>query len=182
MSQGAGDEPGPRTPSLEPRAQVGIALAIGLLIFSFLRRSDDLKRVAFEVVFVVALLTIPAYFSGVSAQQAQLNNPDFSELFVDAHWTAALWAFLMMQISGAFAWLALWKYRRTARMSAALLAAVLLLSTLGFAASARAANLGGEIRHPEIIVAGVTRGAGRTPARSVRAHRESGGTLGNRSD
>ena len=132
---------------------IGTAIAIGLLGLSLFRRSDDLRRVALEVVYVIALLTIPAYMSGVSAQQAQLHNPDISELFVDAHWTAALWAFLLMQISGAIAWLALWKYRRTARMSPALLGAVLVMSTLGFAASARAANLGGEIHHPEIIVA-----------------------------
>ena len=75
---------------------------------------------------------------------------------MDAHWTAALWAFLLMQISGAIAWLALWKFRRSARMSPALLGAVLVMSTLAFAASARAANLGGEIRHPEIMVAGAT--------------------------
>jgi hypothetical protein len=133
---------------------IGTAIAIGLLVLSLFRRSDELRRVTLEVVFVVALLTIPAYLSGVSAQQAQLNNPDIAEAFVDAHWTAALWAFLLMQISGAIAWLALWKFRRSARMSPALLGAVLVMSTLAFAASARAANLGGEIHHPEIMVAG----------------------------
>jgi len=135
---------------------IGTAIAIALLVLSLFRRSDELRRVTLEVAFVVALLTIPAYLSGVSAQQAQLNNPDIAEVYVDAHWTAALWAFLLMQISGAIAWLALWKFRRSARMSPALLGAVLVMSTLAFAASARAANLGGEIRHPEIMVAGAT--------------------------
>jgi hypothetical protein len=135
---------------------IGTAIAIGLLVLSVFRGHDLLHRVALEVVFVVALLTIPAYMSGVSAQQAQLHNPDIAEAFVDAHWTAALWAFLLMQISGAVAWLALWKFRRTARMSRALFGAVLVISTLAFAASARAANLGGEIHHPEIMVAGAT--------------------------
>ena len=135
---------------------IGTAIALGLLVLSLFRRSDELRRVTLEVVFVVALLTIPAYMSGVSTQQAQLHNPDIAEAFVDAHWSAALWAFLLMQINGAIAWLALWKFRRSARMSTALLGAVLVMSTLAFAASARAANLGGEIRHTEILVAGAT--------------------------
>jgi hypothetical protein len=101
---------------------------------------------------VIALLTIPAYLSGVSAQQTLLSNPDIAQPIVEAHWSAAVWAFVMMQIAGAFAWYALWKYRRTTRTAKTALFAVLLFSTLGFAASSRAANLGGEIRHPEILV------------------------------
>ena len=130
---------------------IGTAIALGLLVISFFRRNDDLRRVSLEVFFVIALLTIPAYLSGVSAQQVLLEHPDVSQPFVNAHQDAAMWAFLLMMFSGAFAWLGLWQYRRTARMSSTVLFAVLLLSSLAFAASARAANLGGEIRHPEII-------------------------------
>jgi hypothetical protein len=131
---------------------IGTAVALGLLVVSFFRRNDDLRRVSLEVVYVIALFTFPAYLSGVSAQQILIEHPDINQVFVDAHQDAALWSFLFMQISGAAAWLALWKFRRTSRMSQPLMAAVLLLSTLAFAVSARAANLGGEIRHTEISV------------------------------
>ena len=129
---------------------IGTAVALGLLVISFFRRNDDLRRASLEVVYVIALFTFPAYLSGVSAQQILIEHPDINQVFVDAHQDAALWAFLFMQISGAAAWLALWKFRRTSRMSQPLMATVLLLSTLAFAVSARAANLGGEIRHTEI--------------------------------
>jgi hypothetical protein len=146
---------------------IGTAIALGLLVISHFRRNDDLRRVSLEVFFVIALLTIPAYLSGVSAQQILLERPDINQPFVDAHHDAAMWAFVLMQISGGFAWLALWKYRRTSRMSQPLLALVLLLSALAFAVSARAANLGGEIRHPEILVDAVAAedgGLGTDPA------------------
>lgn len=130
---------------------VGAAVALGLLIIALLRRSDDLRRVSLEVFFVIAVLTIPAYMTGVAAQQSLLDRPDIAQPFVDAHWDAAVWSFVLIQLAGAFAWIGLWQYRRTARMAPAVMAAVLLLSTLAFVASARAANLGGEIRHPEIL-------------------------------
>lgn len=135
---------------------IGTAIALGLLVISFFRRNDDLRRVSLEVVYVIALFTFPAYLSGVSAQQILIEHPDINQVFVDAHQDAALWAFLFMQVSGAAAWLALWKFRRTSRMSQPLMATVLLLSTLAFVVSARAANLGGEIRHTEISAEAAT--------------------------
>ena len=130
---------------------IGGAAALVLLIIAFVRKSDDLKRIALEATYVVALFTFPAYLSGVGAQQALLEMPDISQLFVDAHWTAALWTFVLMQLAGALSWLALWKWRRTSAWPTTMVAVVFVFSALSFATSARAASLGGEIRHPEII-------------------------------
>jgi hypothetical protein len=131
---------------------IGTAIGLTLFIISFFRRNDDVRRVALEVLYVVALLTIPAYLSGVSARETLLNNPDINQPFVNAHWDVAVLAFVLMLFTGAFSWLALWQYRRTARWVPAVTFIVFLLSALGFAVSARAANLGGEIHHPEILV------------------------------
>ena len=131
---------------------IGGAAAFVLLIIAFVRKSDDLKRIALEATYVVALFTFPAYLSGVGAQQTLLEMPDISQLFVDAHWTAALWTFVLMQLAGALSWLALWKWRRTSVWPTAMVGVVVVFSALSFATAARAASLGGEIRHPEIIV------------------------------
>lgn len=131
---------------------IGGAAALVLLIIAFVRKSDDLKRTALEATYVVALFTFPAYLSGVGAQQSLLEMPDISQLFVDAHWTAALWTFVLMQAAGALSWLALWKWRRTSVWPTTMVAVVFVFSALSFATAARAASLGGEIRHPEIIV------------------------------
>ena len=131
---------------------IGGAAALVLLIIAFVRKSDDLKRIALEATYVVALFTFPAYLSGVGAQQALIEMPDISQLFVDAHWTAALWTFVFMQVAGALAWLALWKWRRIGVWPTTMVAVVFVFSALSFASATRAASLGGEIRHPEIIV------------------------------
>jgi len=135
---------------------IGGAAAIALLIIAFVRKSDDLKRIALEATYVVALLTFPAYMSGVGAQQSLLTTPDVSQTFVDAHWDAAIFTFTLLQLAGAFSWLALWKWRRSGRWPTTLVTGVVVLSVLSFATAARTASLGGEIRHPEIIVSDQT--------------------------
>ena len=135
---------------------IGTAIAIALFILSFFRKNDMLRRVSLEVFFIVALVTLPAYLSGLSAQaqiQAQ-GREGVSNVMIEAHEDAAIFALILMQLTGAFAWLALWQFRRKGRSASWATATILLLSALTMAVTARAANLGGEIRHPE-LVAGV---------------------------
>jgi len=130
---------------------IGGGAAVVLLLVAFARKSNDLKRIALEATYVVALLTFPAYLSGVGAQQTLLKMPDISQAFVDAHWNAALFTFVLLQLAGALAWLTLWKYRRSSLWSTPLVTAIFILSALSFAAAARTAALGGDIRHSEIL-------------------------------
>jgi hypothetical protein len=130
---------------------IGGGAAVVLLLVAFARKSNDLKRIAIEATYVVALLTFPAYLSGVGAQQTLLKMPEISQAFVDAHWNAALFTFVLMQMAGALAWLTLWKYRRSGHWSTPIVTAIFVLSALSFAAAARTAALGGDIRHSEIL-------------------------------
>jgi uncharacterized membrane protein len=131
---------------------VGTAIAIALLILSLIRKNDELKRAALEVFFIVALLTIPAYLSGVSAEKQIREREGVSLAMMAAHESAAVASLVLMQLAGAFAWFGLWKFRRTARWGTTALIGVLVLSALTMAVTVRTANLGGEIRHPEIMV------------------------------
>jgi hypothetical protein len=115
------------------------------------------------VVFLgIALLTLPTYMSWNAAQEvickAQTNTGPFidvgvSRALIEKHESAALLALVFMQFTGAFAWLGLWQYRRIAHFPAWNLTAVALLSAITFGLMAQAANIGGEILHPEIMSA-----------------------------
>lgn len=144
---------------------VGTALAIALFILSFFRRNEMLRRVSLEVFFVIALTTIPTYLSGLSAQQQlmAMGRPDISNVVIEAHEDAALFSLVLMQITGGFAWFALWQLRRRGAAAAWVTAAVLLTSALTMAATARAANLGGEVRHPELLGTLAADGGAETP-------------------
>jgi uncharacterized membrane protein len=140
---------------------IGTIIGIGLFLVGLAAKSDDLKRASMVVFLGIALLTLPTYMSGNAAQEmicrggkaASCTDPGVSKALIEKHEGAALLAFVFMQITGAFAWLGLWKFRRAAHFPKAVLAAVALFSMVTFGLMAQAANIGGEIRHPEIRAA-----------------------------
>jgi len=143
---------------------VGTVIGLGLLLLSIVRNNDDLKRSALEVFFVIALLTLPTYLSGNAAEAAIRRLPDVSAARTQAHQDAAVLSLIFMEITGLVAWLGLWQYRRTARAGRWNLSAVLMLSVVTIALMGRTANIGGEIRHPEIRTGPeVTVAAGQSP-------------------
>lgn len=132
---------------------IGFSVAIGLFIGAIVSRSADLTKASLTVLVTVAILTFPTYLSGNAADQAIRNMPDVSKTLIATHEGAALMSFVLMEITGALAWLALWQMRRVGRVSAGTLGTVLLLSAITMGLVTRAANIGGEIRHSEIRLA-----------------------------
>lgn len=130
---------------------VGSVAAVGLLLLALARRNDHLLRASFEVLFVVALATLPVYLTGVAAETAIEGLQGVSAEAIETHETAALFAFVWMQITGFVAWLALWQSRRLPRPPRATVGIVLVLAAITLAVMGRAASIGGEIRHPEIL-------------------------------
>ena len=129
---------------------IGMILGLGLLLLSFIRKNDHLKKVSLEVLFLIALATLPVYVSGQAAAETLKGQSGVSADAVMAHNDAALASFIMMEITGFFAWLVLWRMRRIGWPTRGLTYTVLVLSVMTLAAVARAANIGGDIRHPEI--------------------------------
>jgi hypothetical protein len=66
------------------------------------------------------------------------------------HEDAALWATLLMALTGFFSWLALWQWKTVKRLPRWSMPLVLVLAVLSFAAMSRTAYLGGHINHLEI--------------------------------
>jgi hypothetical protein len=133
---------------------VGATIAVGLLVLAFIRKSDDLATVALELSFGVALITLPVFFTGLAAQAALAGAEGVSVGAITSHEDAALFSFVMMCITGAVSWVAIWQRRRSSRPTRAMVVTVFVLSCLTLSAMARTALLGGAIRHPEISSAG----------------------------
>jgi uncharacterized membrane protein len=129
---------------------IGTILGLLLLVLSFARKNEHLRKVSFEVFFLIALATIPVYESGVAAAEQFKTQPALQPAIL-LHQDAALNAFILMEITGFLSWLALWRIRRIGRATTGLTGAVLLFSVLTMAVVAFAANLGGDIHHPEIL-------------------------------
>ena len=139
---------------------IGTVLGVGLFLLAIVRDNDDLKKVSLEVFFIIALAALPAYMSGVAAHGVLKDTAGVSEAAIAAHQSAALIALACMELTGAVAWFGLWQFRRRQRPARDTLATVLVLSIVALALMAWAANLGGYIRHPEILSRAAFEGAG----------------------
>ena len=143
---------------------IGMMVGLGVFIAAIIAKSDDLKRASLVVFFGIALLSIPTFASGTAAELALSKSPEVSKVMIDAHETAALLALGFMELTGALAWLALWQYRRMARLPQGTVTAVLIAGVVTFGLMARAADIGGEIRHPEVRTGPSSTGAPVDPA------------------
>jgi uncharacterized membrane protein len=132
---------------------VGTVIAFGLLLLALIRKNEGMRRAGLEIFCVIALLTLPAYLAGVATQAIITELPGISVPMMARHHDAALIASVGMLLTGFTAWLGLWQIRRTSQQSFANLAAVLIFSALTMVLMGRAATMGGEIRHPEILAA-----------------------------
>src|SRR4026209_239894 len=91
---------------------VGMIVGLALLLLSFVRKNDHLRKASFEVIFLIALATMPVYVSGQAAAETVKGLWGVSAEAIVAHNDAALGSFVMMEITGFLAWLALWGVRR----------------------------------------------------------------------
>jgi len=129
---------------------IGSIIGGGLFVLSLITNSDDLKRASLVVLLGISLIAIPTYISGNGAQDAVKSLPGVSKTLIETHEGAALVALGFIEVTGAFAWLGLWQFRRLARVPNWNLAVILVLTAVSLGLMARASNLGGEIRHGEI--------------------------------
>ncbi len=131
---------------------VGSFAALLLLGWGFLRNSPESKRIALTALFLVGVVTIPAFLTGEPSERFVKGLPGVSSRWMSEHEEAAeiaLWAALA---AGAFALGGLLWFRGN-RVPPRWFMALAIVACLGVAfCMARTANFGGKISHPEIRV------------------------------
>lgn len=126
-------------------------VGFGVFALALMKKSEDMRRGALAVFFGIALLSLPTYMTGYSAQKALRGMAGVSQDVVNLHQRSALLALMFMEATGVVAWFGLWRSRRDQVTRSRNTATVLLLSAITIGLMASAANVGGEIRHPEIL-------------------------------
>ena len=130
---------------------VGMIVGFAVFLLALAKKSEDLKCGGLAVLFVIALLSLPTYMTGYSAQKSVKVMPGVSQGVIDLHQRSALMALMFMEATGVAAWYGLWYSRGRRPAGAGNTAVVLLLAAVTIGLMASAANVGGEIRHPEIL-------------------------------
>ena len=129
---------------------IGAGATLALLLMAFVRRNEHLTHAGLEALYIVALLTLPAYITGVGASRELRAVSGVSDYAMRMHHDAALWGFAVLNFAGFLGWLALWQMRRRGHPPRGLVAAATAVLVVSLAMMAGVANLGGQIRHPEI--------------------------------
>ena len=138
---------------------IGFAIGLSFFVGALVSKSRHVNQLSLVIFFLIAAVAIPTYMTGNAAElklcPAETCPPDVSVTSIRAHEDAALLAFVFMEITGFVAWLGLWQMRRIPGLPGWNSLLVLLASVVAFGFMARAAAIGQEIRHPEILVQSV---------------------------
>lgn len=129
---------------------IGTVLGILFLVVALVRQSRDLQRAILGYFILIALLALPVYLTGGPAADLIEELPGVSESAIEQHEEAALIALVAVEVSGVLAAGGLFFFRRRATIPTWFVSLLLLLSIAVGGWMAWTANLGGQIRHPEI--------------------------------
>lgn len=129
---------------------VGLVFGIFLLVVAMAKKSEEIKRVSLVVFVLIAVMTLPAYFTGEPAEDAVERLPGVAESIIDEHEESSLMALLSAELLGITALGGLLLLPRSKTISTWFLATQLVLSIGSGGLMANTANLGGKIRHTEI--------------------------------
>ena len=129
---------------------IGTLLALLLLLVAFVRKSEELKKVTLGLFVLIALVTVPVYLTGDSAQEMVENIPGVSKPMIERHEDAALFSLISVEVAGVIALAGLLLFRKNKGLGNLLAIVTLALSLLTGGLLAWTSNLGGQIRHTEI--------------------------------
>jgi uncharacterized membrane protein len=121
-----------------------------LLVTAAVKRDESLKRLSLWWTVALMLISIPLKFTGDFATVEAGTEPWFIEPLVQAHEQAADQATTGIFLMGIAAIMALVIARKAKPVATWSLMLTLVVGLLTFALMARAANLGGQIRHTEL--------------------------------
>ena len=127
----------------------GVLFALALLGLGQLRRSDEFSRLGLLCLIISGLAALAAMLTGEPAEEAVEHLAGVTERAIHAHEEAAELAAVATYAGSAVALAALMFFRRTG-LGPRLTTLALIVALAAFGLMARTANLGGQIRHPEI--------------------------------
>src|SRR5260370_41784837 len=96
---------------------VGLIFALGFYVTAFFTNNEAMKRSCLVAFGVLGLLAIPTYLSGDGSMEALSQNPKFSEDMVSAHLGWGVASLAVLALTGAAAWIALWRFRGAKHLS-----------------------------------------------------------------
>lgn len=128
----------------------GVILALGVLLWGFFARNDQIKIVGITLIFVSALTSIVVMTSGEGAEDIVKRKPLVTKEIIHHHEEAAEAAMISIQLSAlvGVAWLVMRRLKKSHLEK--VFALIVLITLVSAVLAANAAHKGGMIRHDEL--------------------------------
>ena len=128
---------------------VGLPLVMVFLLYGFATKNFSLQRFSLFLLFGLAMLVLPIYFTGEPAESRIEELPGFSEAFIAPHENAALFSLVITVICGVLAAVTL-IFQNSDNKFKLLKKMVLVVGLIAVGSLFYTANLGGKVRHTEL--------------------------------
>ena len=129
---------------------IGTLIGIGVLAYGLFINNLSVKKVGLGIFVAMAILALPAYFSGEEAEEAVEHLPGITDAVIHEHEELAEKAILMMALLGALSLFSLYAFWKKKAISKTATIITLLFALITFGVFAKVGNLGGKIRHTEL--------------------------------
>src|SRR6266699_3912562 len=125
----------------------GLVFVLVIYIAGLLTGNDGTKRTCLVLLGLLALLSVPTYFSGIGSMAALSKAPQISKEMLNTHYGWGMAALLVLVMTGIVAWVELWRSRQA---SIDPLHLVLGLAIVTLVLTGVADELGWETSHREL--------------------------------
>lgn len=130
---------------------VGTIIGMGILIYGLFKNNDDIKKVALTIFIITGIIVVPIYFTGEWSKLIVEKLPEISSNFVKSHEDIAIQSIFLTGILILFSIFALIAINKKLKFVKIIIILTLLVSLITFGFFIKTANLGGQIRHSEIV-------------------------------
>jgi uncharacterized membrane protein len=131
---------------------LGTLFGLIVLLYAFVRDSDEVMKVSLGTFVVTALITIPVYLTGDGAADIVAKLPGVSLDIIQRHDSAATVTIIAIELLGAVSLWGLWQSRRSTELARWITVSVLVLGFLSTGLAMWTGTLGGQVRHTEVRV------------------------------
>jgi uncharacterized membrane protein len=90
----------------------GLLIVLGYYITGSVANNDGIKRTCLVMFGLLALLSVPTYFSGSGSMTVMSTTPGISRAMLNAHYGWGMAALLALIVTGVVAWVELWRSGR----------------------------------------------------------------------
>ena len=130
---------------------IGAFIGLGILLVGIWKKNETLLNTAAYLLFIIAAITIPAFYTGEPAEEAIEHLSGISHNLIHEHEEAAELAFYVMLFNGALAFGFIIMNRIKMPIAKRMPMVLLVITAITCLLMARAGFEGGKIRHSEII-------------------------------